>query len=426
MKKTFAIILALTLCVGLLAGCGGASTGSTASSGGSSDSGSASSGSSDSGNATSSGSTSAASGEAFKIGGIGPLTGGAAIYGNAAKNGATIAVQEINAIGGIQFDLRYEDDAHDAEKSVNAYNTLKGWGMQISLGSVTSTPGVATSVEANNDHMFYLTPSASSTDVLGGIANPLTGTVDIPRKDTIFQMCFVDPNQGSASAQYISDQNLGSKIAVIYKNDDVYSTGVYNSFAPKAAELGLDIVSTTTFTEDTKTDFSVQLNDAKSAGADLVFLPMYYDAAALILTQANAMGYSPRWFGIDGMDGILSVDGFDTSLAEGVMLLTPFNADAEDGRTKSFVQQYQDAYGEIPNQFAADGYDCVYAYYQALTNAGATPDMDAATLNDLMMEQFSTMTFSGLTGENVTWTDGAVSKDPKGMVIQGGAYVGMD
>ncbi|MBR6259104.1 MAG: ABC transporter substrate-binding protein, partial [Oscillospiraceae bacterium] len=318
MKKYLALLLALLMCVSLLAACGEdtapASTGSTSS-------GSTAPAASGGTSAESGDATAPASGAAFKIGGIGPLTGGAAIYGTAAKNGATIAAEEINALGGIQIDLRYEDDAHDAEKSVNAYNALKGWGMQISLGSVTSTPGVATSVEANNDHVFYLTPSASSTDVLGGIANPLTGTVDIPRKDTIFQMCFVDPNQGSASAQYIADQDLASKIAVIYKNDDVYSTGVYNSFAPKAAELGLEIVSTTTFTEDTKTDFSVQLNDAKSAGADLVFLPMYYDAAALILTQANAMGYAPKWFGIDGMDGILSVDGFDTSLAEGVMLL---------------------------------------------------------------------------------------------------------
>ena len=268
MKKILSILLAALLCVSLFAACGESKPAPAAD------------------NKTE-------TAAAIKIGGIGPLTGGAAIYGNAAKNGATIAAEEINALGGLQIDLRYEDDAHDADKSVNAYNTLKGWGMQVSLGSVTSTPGVATSVEANGDHIFYLTPSASSTDVLGGIANPLTGTVDIPRKDTVFQMCFVDPNQGSASAQYIADQKLATKVAVIYKNDDVYSTGVYNSFAPKAAELGLDIVSTTTFTEDTKTDFSVQLNDAKSAGADLVFLPMYYDAAALILTQANAMGYAP-------------------------------------------------------------------------------------------------------------------------------------
>ena len=366
---------------------------------------------------------------AIKVGGVGPLTGGAAIYGNAAARGAEIAKDEINAANpdGLQIELRYEDDAHDAEKSVNAYNTLKGWGMQVFLGSVTSTPGVATSVEANNDHMFYLTPSASSTDVLGGVANPLTGTVDIARKDNVFQMCFVDPNQGSASAQYISDQALGSKIAVIYKNDDVYSTGVYNSFDAKAKELGLNVVSVTTFTEDTKTDFSVQLGDAKNAGADLVFLPMYYDAAALIFTQANAMGYAPKWFGIDGMDGILGVEGFDTSLAEGVMLLTPFNADAEDDATKNFVKTYQDKYGEVPNQFAADAYDCVYAIYDALNKAGVTADMSAGDICDKLMGEFTSMTFDGLTGEGMTWDDtGAVTKSPKGMVIQNGAYVGMD
>jgi len=423
MKKFLAILLALLMCVSLLAACGDGSTGGT--SGGTSGGSEANSPAPSAGGEATGGT---ASGAAFKIGGIGPLTGGAAIYGTAAKNGATIAAEEINALGGIQIDLRYEDDAHDAEKSVNAYNALKGWGMQIFLGSVTSTPGVATSVEANNDHVFYLTPSASSTDVLGGIANPLTGTVDIQRKDTVFQMCFVDPNQGSASAQYIYDQSLATKIAVIYKNDDVYSTGVYNSFKPKAEELGLEIVSTTTFTEDTKTDFSVQLNDAKSNGADLVFLPMYYDAAALILTQANAMGYAPKWFGIDGMDGILSVDGFDTKLAEGVMLLTPFNADAEDERTQSFVEKYKAAYGEIPNQFAADGYDCVYAIYQALQNANVTDySLSASELCDVLMEQFTSMSYDGLTGDGMTWgSDGAVTKSPKGMFIEDGVYVGMD
>ena len=263
--------------------------------------------------------------------------------------------------------------------------------------------------------------------MLGGVSNPLTGTVDVQRKECVYQMCFVDPNQGSASAQYIADQNLGSSIAVIYKNDDVYSTGVYNSFAAKAEELKLNVVSVTTFTEDTKTDFSVQLNDAKAQGADLVFLPMYYDAAALIFTQANAMDYAPKWFGIDGMDGILGVEGFDTSLAEGVMLLTPFNADAEDEATRSFVSKYQEKYGEIPNQFAADAYDCVYAIYNALVAGNATPDMNAADLSSLLIEQFNSMTFDGLTGEGMTWdVTGAVSKSPKGMVIQNGAYVGMD
>ena len=370
-----------------------------------------------------------AASNAYKLGGVGPLTGGAAIYGNAAKNGAEIAVEEINALGGdIQFELKYEDDAHDAEKSVNAYNTLKDWGMQIFLGSVTSTPGVATSVEAQADNMFYLTPSASATDVLGGVANPLTGTVDIARKANVFQLCFMDPNQGSASAQYIADKALGSSIAIIYKNDDVYSTGIYNSFAAKAAELGLNIVSTTTFTTDSQTDFSVQIADAQSNGADLIFLPMYYEAASLILTQANAIGYAPTFFGVDGMDGILSVEGFDTALAEGVILLTPFNADAEDEATKSFVAKYLEKHNEVPNQFAADAYDCVYAIYEALKASDAKPTMTASELGDILIAKFTgDFSFDGLTGEAMTWDEtGAVSKSPKGMVIENGVYVGLD
>ena len=356
----------------------------------------------------------AASGDAFKIGGTGPLTGPAAIYGNAAKNGAQIAVDEINAMGGdIQFELRYEDDTHDAEKAVNAYNTLKDWGMQISLSSVTSKPAEATSKLNMEDRIFGLTPSASSVATIDG-------------KDNVYQMCFMDPNQGAASAQYIAEQSLGTKIAVIWKNDDVYSKGIHDTFLTEAESRGLEIVSDTTFADGNDTDFSAQLADAQTKEADLVFLPMYYQPASLILAQATGMGYAPKWFGVDGMDGILTMEGFDPSLAEGVMLLTPFNADSEDEATQNFVATYQEQFGEIPNQFAADGYDCIYAIYQALTNAGATADMDAQTLNDLLIEQFSSMTFDGLTGSSMTWTDGAVSKDPKGMVIESGAYVGMD
>ncbi len=352
---------------------------------------------------------------AIKIGGTGPLTGGASIYGIAVKQGAEIAVEEVNAQGGLQFELKMEDDAHDAEKAVNAYNTLKDWGMQISLSSVTSTPAIATSAENNKDRIFGLTPSGSAPDVTSG-------------KDNVYQMCFSDPNQGTASAQYISEQKLGTKIAVIYKNDDAYSSGIYAKFMEEADALGLEVVSEGTFTTDSQNDFSVQLSDAKNAGADLVFLPIYYDAASLILTQANNMGYAPKFFGVDGMDGILTLDGFDTALAEGVMLLTPFSADAEDEATKSFVAKYQEKYGEVPNQFAADAYDCIYALYQACNNAGVTADMTAEEINDLMIEQFSTMEFEGLTtgGAAATWNEaGEISKVPQGMVIQNGAYVGM-
>lgn len=402
MKKLICLMMAMAMVIGCLAGCG--------------DSGSGSSNSGSSASSNTGSSSSSNSGNAFKLGGTGPLTGAAAIYGNAAYHGAQIAVDEINAMGGIQFELRYEDDAHDPEKAVNAYNILKDWGMQLSLGSVTSKPAEATSVKNYEDRIFALTPSASSLATTEG-------------KDNVFQMCFTDPGQGAKSAEYISTKGLGSKIAIIWKNDDVYSKGLYDTFTAEAKELGLNIVSDTTFNDGNATDFSVQLSDAQSKGADLVFLPMYYDVAALIFNQANAMGYAPKWFGVDGMDGILSVDGFDTSLAEGVMLLTPFSADADDERTQAFTAKYQELYGDVPNQFAADAYDCVYALKQALENAGCTPDMSNEELCDAMIEQFTTMTFTGLTSDEggMTWdASGAVSKSPKGMVIQNGAYVGLD
>ena len=351
---------------------------------------------------------------AIRIGGTGPLTGDASVYGLAAKRGAEIAVEEINALGGMQFELNYQDDTHDAEKAVNAYNVLKDWGVQISLGSVTSSPCVATAAETYADRIFALTPSASATDVTKG-------------KDNMFQMCFSDPNQGSASAQYISDKKLGTKIAVIYKNDDVYSTGIYETFMDKAAELKIDVVYETSFNTDSQNDFSVQLGNAQDAGADLVFLPMYYQAAALILDQAKKMNYAPKFFGVDGMDGILTLEGFDTSLAEGVMLLTPFSADASDEKTVNFVKKYNEKFNETPNQFAADAYDCVYAIYEACQKGNVTPDMTAEEVCDIMIEQFTTLKFDGLTGAGMTWSaNGEVTKSPKGMVIENGVYVGLD
>lgn len=391
MKKALSLFLAAAMCAGMLAGCGGGADTNEATNG-------------DSGESTAA---------AFKIGGTGPLTGDAAIYGNAVKNGAQLAVDEINAEGGVQFELKMEDDENDPEKAVSAYNALKDWGVQLSLGSVTSKPGEATATENFADRIFALTPSASAPAVTQG-------------KDNVFQMCFSDPNQGTASAEYIADNQMGTKIAIIYKNDDVYSSGIYEKFKAEAETKGLNIVSTTTFTSSSATDFSVQLGEAKAAGADLLFLPIYYQPASLILQQAKSMGYAPKFFGVDGMDGILTLEGFDTSLAEGVMLLTPFNADAEDEKTQSFVTKYKEQFGDVPNQFAADAYDCVYAYKAAIEASGATPDMSAEELCDLMIQTFPTLTFDGLTGEGVTWdSTGAVSKSPKGMVIQNGAYVGM-
>lgn len=375
-----------------------------------------------------SGSSSAGSSTTFKLGNIGPLTGAAAIYGNATKNGAQLAVDEINAAGGsIQFEHNCQDDEHDPEKSVNAYNNLKDWGLQVLVGPTTTNPCVAVSAETNSDNVFELTPSASSNDVIGG-QEDADGNVTTARKDNVFQMCFTDPNQGTASAQYLAKKQLGTKIAVIYNNSDAYSAGVYKKFEAEAANQGLQIVSTSTFTDDNATDFSVQLNDAKNNGADLVFLPIYYTPAALILTQANGMGYEPDFFGCDGMDGILTVEGFDTKLAEGLMLLTPFVATATDEKTSAFTKAYKDAYGDEPIQFAADAYDCVYVVKELLEKTGCTPDMSASDICDKLKAAIADgYTYSGLTGENMSWKDtGEVSKEPKGMVIKDGVYQPLD
>ena len=357
----------------------------------------------------------------LKLGVIGPLTGGAAIYGNAVVNGTQIAVDEINALGGdFQIELQAQDDEHDAEKSVNAYHQLQDWGVQAIAGTVTTSPCIAVSAEANTDRVFMLTPSASATSVTEG-------------KDNVFQLCFADPNQGSASAQYISDNKLATKVAVIYNNADAYSTGIYQTFKAKAEELGLEIVSETTFTDDT-TDFSVQVGDAQSNGADLVFLPIYYTPASLILKQADSIGYEPKFFGVDGMDGILTIEGFDTSLAEGVMLLTPFSADATDDLTKNFVEKFTAKFGEVPSQFAADGYDCAYAikaaleFYAAKNGGLDVTDMSAEQLCEILISVFTDADFSadGVTGLGMVWdANGQVNKEPKAVVIKDGVYVGM-
>ena len=259
--------------------------------------------------------------------------------------------------------------------------------------------------------MFTLTPSASSSDV----------TKD---KDNTFQVCFSDPNQGSGSAKYIATNYAGAKIAIIYRNDDAYSQGIRDTFVAEAGNQNLSIVYEGTFTKDTATDFSVQLTAAKNAEADLIFLPIYYDPASIILKQADQMGYDPTFFGVDGMDGILTLENFDTSLAEGVMLLTPFSADAEDDLTKSFVKTYQKKFGEIPNQFAADGYDAVYILLQAIEEAGITAEMSKEDMCEALIGVMTKISYTGLTGTGLTWNEaGEVSKDPLAVVIKNGVYV---
>lgn len=403
-KRVLSLSLALAMAASLTA-CGGSSSTTETTAAAAADATTAAAGAS----------SEASSDKVFKIGGIGPVTGAAAVYGLAVKNGAQIAVDEINADGGIngyQIEFNFQDDEHDAEKSVNAYNTLKDWGMQVLMGTVTSAPCVAVADKTYADNMFQITPSGSS--------------VECAQNPNVFRVCFSDPDQGVASATYIAENKLTEKIAVIYDSSDVYSSGIYEKFASEAANQGLEIVDAEAFTADSNKDFSTQLQKAKDAGADLVFLPIYYTEASLILKQADTMGYAPKFFGCDGMDGILQVENFDTKLAEGLMLLTPFAADAQDELTQKFVTSYKKNYGETPIQFAADAYDAIYAIKAAMEEADITPETSVSDTCDKMKEAMLKIKVNGLTGEDMTWTeDGEPHKAPKAVKVVDGAYQAM-
>ena len=390
MKKFISVMLVAAMAVTALTGCG-----------------------------SNSGSSSKKDADKYYIGGIGPTTGATAIYGTAVKNGAQIAVDEINAAGGIngkQIEYRFEDDQNDAEKAVNAYNTLKDWGMQMLVGTTTTAPCIAVAGKTASDNVFQITPSASATSVLSS------------GNGNIFQVCFTDPNQGIASAQYIAENKLAKKIGIIYDSSDVYSSGIEEKFEAEAKTQGLNIVSKAAFTADSKTDFGTQLQKAKDAGADLLFLPIYYQEASIILKQADTMGYKPKFFGVDGMDGILTVENFDTKLAEDVMLLTPFAADAKDKTVQNFVKTYKEKYKDTPNQFAADSYDAVYALKAAIEESKATTDMSASDMCDALKGAMTKIKMQGLTGgkDGLTWNEsGEVTKSPKAVIIKNGAYKAM-
>ena len=378
MKKFFAMMLAVMMVVGLFAGCG------------------------DKGNAEGS--------DALRIGLSGPFTGDNAVYGNAVKWGMEVAVEEINAKGGLQIEFKAEDDVSDNEKATTAYATLMDWGMQIFAGAVTTGPCLTLAPKAAADNVFMMTPSGSNEDI------PKAG-------DNVYQMCFTDPNQGDASAQLINTQKLGTKIGILYDSTTDYSNGIKKSFEAAAATLNMEIVATTSFDANT-TDYKTQLQQLQSAGCDLVFMPIYAAQAVTVLTNANEMNYKPVFLGCDGMDGVLTQENFDTSLAEGLIMMTPYAADDPDPKNVSFVEKYKaKSGGEAPNQFAADGYDVIYAIYEGCVAKGVTGKTSNADACAALKEYFATATFNGLTGQNMTWKDGYVSKVPAAVEVQDGKYV---
>ena len=342
-----------------------------------------------------------------RLGLIGPMTGDNANYGTSTRDGAQIAVDEINEAGGVNgytFVLDTQDSQGDPDSAVSAYGKLMDSGMNVSLGCVLSGEAQSVITAAVEDGILIVTPTSSAVACIEGNPNA-------------FRVCFNDAAQGTASADYIADNNLGTKIAVFYQSDIDYSAGLYETFAAEAAAKGLEIVEEQTFTAGSNTDFSTQINAIRDSGCELVFLPIYAAEAATFLTQAAGKLDGITFFGCDGMDGIQTKVS-DTSLIEGLMMLTPFAADAEDAATQSFVEKYVPVHGTEPDQFAADGYDAVYIVKAAMEQCGKTPA--DADFNEAMVAAMYEIQVEGLTG-TMTWDENNEPNKPaKAMVFHDG------
>ena len=348
----------------------------------------------------------------FIIGLSGPLTGPAAIYGLGVQNGAQLAVDEINAAGGlngIKFKLEATDDMHDATKVATNYSSLLEKGMQVSLGCVTSAPCAEWTNLSHEDNVFFLTPSASNDD--------------IPKYDNGYQMCFADGNQGKAAAEYVNENFAGQTIGVFYKSDDNYSNGIFEQFK-KNVSSDVTLVSTV-FTDAGATSFDSQINELKDC--KFIFMPIYYTPASLFMTQAKGViADDAVYYGCDGFDGIDTIEGFDlSSVPQQVSMLSHFNSKATDGKTAEFIKTFTDKYGtDTLNQFAASAYDCVYAIYQAMSEAKVDDvTISASDLCDILKDKFQNgFAFKNAVtggGNDVTWdANGYVNKTAIKFIIK--------
>ncbi len=362
----------------------------------------------------------AANNTEFIIGVSGPLTGGAAMYGEAVRCAAQLAVDEINAAGGlngVNFKLIATDDMHDATKVSTNYSSMYEGGMQISLGTVTTNPGLEFKNLSKDDNVFFLTPSASGDK--------------IPEFANGYQMCFADGNQGSVAAKFVNENLAGQTIGVFYKSDDPYSKGIFDQFKANLDD-SVTIVSTN-FTDAGATDFSTQIDTLKDC--TFIFMPIYYTPASLFMQQAkDILASNTVYYGCDGFDGIDSIEGFDiTSIPQAVTMLSHFNSKATDGKAAEFISKYTTAYPDKPlNQFGAAAYDCVYAIYGAMkaaVDAGKEipVTISASDLCEILKEQFNggyTLA-EGATGTNIQWeSSGYVKKGAIQYVIKEAADLG--
>ena len=372
LTKTIALVLALVMCIGLFSGCG--ASGYTAKN------------------------------TEYVIGLSGPLTGGAAVYGTAVKNAAQLAVDEINAAGGlngIKFKLVAMDDVNDATKIATNYAALLEGGMQLSLGTVTTNPCKEFKKLSKDDNVFFLTPSASADE--------------IPEFDNGYQMCFADGNQGKVAAAFVNENYAGQTIGLFYKSDDAYSKGIYEQFK---ANLSADVnVVETTFTDANATDFSTQIDTLKDC--KFLFMPIYYTPASVFMTQAkDILASDAVYYGCDGFDGLASVLDLAT-IPQSITMLSHFDSNAQSGAAKTFIDKYVATYGaDTLNQFGASAYDCVYALYGAMKKAmdegtKIPVTISASDLCEILKAQFNggyTLE-NAVTGESISWeSNGYVNK----------------
>ena len=405
--KKLTKLLCLVLCLALVLSLAACASNEQTSSDADTSSDTSSDASTDTSTDTSSDADTADGDKTLLLGLIGPMTGDNANYGTSTRDGAQIAVDEINEAGGVNgytFVLDTQDSQGDPDSAVSAYGKLMDSGMNVSLGCVLSGEAQSVITAAVEDGILIVTPTSSAVACIEGNPNA-------------FRVCFNDAAQGTASADYIADNNLGTKIAVFYQSDIDYSAGLYETFQAEAANRGLEIVEEQTFTAGSNTDFSTQINAIRDSGCELVFLPIYAAEAATFLTQAAGKLDGVTYFGCDGLDGIQTKIS-DTSLIEGIMMLTPFAADAEDAATQSFVEKYVPVHGTEPDQFAADGYDAVYIVKAAMEQCGKTPA--DADFNEAMVAAMYEITVDGLTG-TMTWDENNEPNKPaKAMVFVDG------
>ena len=346
--------------------------------------------------------------ETITIGTTGPLTGGAASYGISVKQGAEIAIEEINKAGGVKlgdksynFALQFEDDEASEEKAVTAYNTLLDKKVDVIMGAVTSGSSLAIADLTKKDNLLQLTPSGSAAGITAN--------------DNVFRLCCTDPLQGKMIADYVVNQGYES-VAVLYNNADEYSTGVYEAFKDELTESGnadLLVAEESFVTGDV--EFSSQLTKIKATDAKLIFVPAYYEAAAYIAKQVKDLGVEADIVGSDGWDGVLG-QVTDTSVLDGVVFLTPFYPSDPNENVQSFVKAYKEKFNNaVPDQFAADSYDSVYVLKAAFEKA-QSKDTEA------LIKAMTEINVDGLTGNISFDVSGDPIKQPKFVTIMNGVY----